>query len=54
VYLPGAGWGFDPPSEMRRVISPGSCRPESVPPVSGSYFGPPGATMDVGVWVTEL
>ncbi len=59
VYLPGAGWkGFDPttgelagphhiPVAVARL-------PDSIPPVSGSFLGPPGATMDVGVWVTDL
>lgn len=58
VFLPGAGWkGFDPtigevagtnhiPVAVARV-------PEAVPPVAGSFIGPPGATLDVGVWVTE-
>lgn len=59
VFLPGAGWkGFDPtigkivgtdhtPVAVARL-------PESVPPISGSFVGLPGATLDVGVWVTEL
>ena len=59
VYLPGAGWkGFDPtigalagphhiPVAVARL-------PDSGPPVAGSFIGPPGATMDVGVWVTGL
>lgn len=59
VYLPGAGWkGFDPttgelvgPSHIAVAVAR---RPESVPPVAGSFVGPPGAQMDVGVWVTEL
>lgn len=59
VFLPGAGWkGFDPtigkivgtdhtPVAVARL-------PESVPPIAGSFVGPPGASLDVGVWVTEL
>ncbi|HEY9097378.1 MAG TPA: transglutaminase family protein [Thiobacillus sp.] len=59
VFLPGAGWkGFDPtiglivgtdhtPVAVARL-------PESVPPISGSFIGLPGANLDVGVWVTEL
>ncbi len=58
VFLPGAGWkGFDPtigevagtnhiPVAVARV-------PEAVPPIAGTFIGPPGATLDVGVWVTE-
>lgn len=59
VYLPGAGWkGFDPTigelvgtSHFAVAVAR---RPESVPPVAGSFLGPPGAQLDVGVWVTEL
>jgi len=59
VYLPGAGWkGFDPtlgeivgsdhiPVAVARL-------PESVPPIAGSFIGPPGANLDVGVWVSKL
>lgn len=59
VFLPGAGWtGFDPtigkivgtdhtPVAVARL-------PESVPPVAGAFTGPPGASLDVGVWVTAL
>ena len=59
AYLPGMGWkGFDPtvgdivgtdhiPVAVARS-------PESVPPVAGAYVGPPGATLNVGVWVSEL
>lgn len=59
VYLPGAGWkGFDPtigamagsdhiPVAVARL-------PESVPPVAGSFVGPAGSNLDVGVWVTKL
>ncbi len=28
--------------------------PESVPPIAGSFVGPPGVSLHVGVWVTEL
>jgi len=59
VYLPGAGWkGFDPTiGEIvgNDHIAVAVARlPESVPPVAGSFVGPPGASLDVGVWVTEL
>jgi transglutaminase-like putative cysteine protease len=59
VYIPGAGWkGFDPTvggiAGIDHIPVAVARLPESVPPVSGSYIGPPGATMDVGVWVSEL
>ncbi len=59
VFLPGAGWkGFDPTSGL--VVGPDHIAvavarlPESVPPVEGSFIGPPGSSLDVGVWVTPL
>jgi len=59
VYLPGAGWkGFDP--TVGAIAGTGHIAvavarlPESVPPVAGSFVGPPGANLNVGVWVTEL
>jgi len=59
VYLPGAGWkGFDPTvggiAGIDHIPVAVARLPESVPPVAGSYIGPPGASMDVGVWVSEL
>jgi transglutaminase-like putative cysteine protease len=59
VYIPGAGWkGFDPTlGEMvgtKHIAVAVTHLPESVPPVAGSFFGPPGAEMQVGVWVSEL
>lgn len=58
VYLPGAGWkGFDPTigevAGSKHIAVAVARLPESVSPVAGSYFGPPGASLDVGVWVTE-
>lgn len=58
VYLPGAGWkGFDPTTgtiagadHMAVAVAR---LPESVPPIEGSFVGPPGANMNVGVWVTK-
>lgn len=58
VYLPGAGWkGFDPTTgtiagadHMAVAVAR---LPESVPPIEGSFVGPAGANMDVGVWVTK-
>jgi transglutaminase-like putative cysteine protease len=59
VFLPGAGWkGFDP--TIGKIVGTDHTAvavarlPESVPPVAGSFVGPPGASLDVGVWVTEL
>jgi transglutaminase-like putative cysteine protease len=59
VYLPGAGWkGFDPTiGEMasnKHIAVAVARRPDAVPPVAGSFFGPPGASLQVGVWVTAL
>jgi transglutaminase-like putative cysteine protease len=59
VYLPGAGWkGFDPTlGEMvgtKHIAVAVARLPESVPPVAGSFVGLPGASLHVGVWVTEL
>jgi transglutaminase-like putative cysteine protease len=59
VYLPGAGWkGFDP--TIGEIVGTSHFAvavarlPESVPPIAGSFVGPPGASLQVGVWVTEL
>jgi len=59
VYLPGAGWkGFDP--TIGEIVGTShfavavAMLPESVPPIAGSFVGPPGASLNVGVWVTEL
>lgn len=59
VFLPGAGWtGFDP--SIGKIVGTDHIAvavarlAESVPPVAGSFFGPPGATSSVGVWVTPL
>jgi transglutaminase-like putative cysteine protease len=59
VYLPGAGWkGFDPTigeiTGSRHIAVAVARRPGDVSPVTGSYFGPPGAALAVGVWVREL
>lgn len=58
VFLPGAGWkGFDP--TLGLVVGTDHTAvavarlPESVPPVAGSFIGPPATSLDVGVWVTE-
>ena len=57
VYLPGAGWkGFDPTlgelAGAKHIAVAVARLPESVPPVAGAYLGPPGAILDVGVWVS--
>ncbi len=59
VFLPGAGWtGFDPTIGALvgtdHIAVAVARLPESIPPVSGSFQGPPGASLDVGVWVSEL
>jgi transglutaminase-like putative cysteine protease len=59
VFLPGAGWkGFDPTLgklvDTDHIAVAVARSPESVPPIAGSFTGPPRAKMDVGVWVTPL
>lgn len=59
VFIPGAGWkGFDPTTGnivgADHIAVAVARLPESVPPVSGKFLGPTGATMTVDVWVTEL
>lgn len=59
VYLPGAGWkGFDPTigemASSKHIAAAVARRSDAVPPVSGSFFGSPGASLHVGVWVTAL
>jgi transglutaminase-like putative cysteine protease len=61
VYLPGAGWkGFDPTSGEvtgnRHIAVAVARHPEAVPPVAGSYLGPPGEVpvLNVTVRVSAL
>jgi hypothetical protein len=59
VYLPGAGWkGFDPTSGeiagSRHIAVAVARLPEAVSPVTGAFFGPAGADLSVGVWVSDL
>jgi len=59
VFLPGAGWkGFDPTTGLvvgsDHIAVAVARLPESVPPVEGSFIGPLGSTLNVGVWVTPL
>ncbi|MCB1190611.1 MAG: transglutaminase family protein [Leptospiraceae bacterium] len=58
VYLPGAGWkGFDP--TIGKIVGTDHIAvavarlPESVPPVAGSFVGPPASSLNVGVWVSK-
>lgn len=59
IYIPGVGWkGFDPTiGEIvgsKHIAVAASRLPDAVSPVSGSFFGPLGADLFVGVWVTAL
>lgn len=59
VFLPGAGWkGFDPTigaiAGVDHIAVAVARLPTSVPPVSGTFVGLPGASLNVGVWVTAL
>lgn len=59
VYLPGAGWkGFDPTlgelAGPKHIAVAVARLPDSVPPIAGAYRGPPGATLEVGVWVAPV
>jgi transglutaminase-like putative cysteine protease len=58
VYLPGAGWkGFDPTSGeiagSKHIAVAVARLPDVVSPVTGAFFGPAGADLSVGVWVSE-
>jgi transglutaminase-like putative cysteine protease len=59
VYLPGADWkGFDPTigelaTDKHIGVAIGRVA-DAVPPISGTFFGPMGASMSVGFWVREL
>jgi transglutaminase-like putative cysteine protease len=57
VYLPGAGWkGFDPTSGEvtgnRHIATAVARHPEAVPPVAGSFLGPPGLSPLLSVVVS--
>ena len=59
VFLPGAGWkGFDPTIGdlvgTDHIAVAVARLPDSVPPIAGAFVGSPGASLDVGVWVTKL
>jgi len=58
VYLPGVGWkGFDPTSGILvgsdHIAVAVALMPESVPSVSGTFFGEAESELDVGVWVSK-
>ncbi len=59
VYLPGAGWkGFDPTSGeiagSRHIAVAVARLADAVSPVTGSFIGPAGSDLSVGVWVSTL
>lgn len=59
VFLPGAGWkGFDPTHGVivgdTHIPVAVARRPESVPPIAGTFGGASLLSMEVGVWITEL
>lgn len=59
LYIPGAGWkGFDPTSDCvvgsDHIRVAASHNPAAVPPIAGSYVGPPNAGLEVAVWVKSL
>lgn len=59
VYVPGAGWrGFDPsigaPAGADHIAVAVARSPESIPPIAGTFTGPAGSRLDVGVWVNPL
>jgi transglutaminase-like putative cysteine protease len=59
VYLPGPGWkGFDPTAGLvtgsEHIPVAVSRHPEMVPPVAGSYLGPPEPRPTLNVYVRVL
>lgn len=59
VYLPGAGWkGFDPTlgevAGSKHIAVAVARLPESVSPVTGSYFGSSGTSLYVSVSVNDI
>jgi transglutaminase-like putative cysteine protease len=59
VYIPGGGWiGFDPTiGEIvgKDHISVAVSRlPDNISPISGSFVGSSGSSLNVGVWVTKI
>ena len=55
--FPG-GKGFDPTggeiAGSRHIAVAVARRPEVVSPVTGTFIGPPGSSLTVGVWVSAL
>lgn len=59
VFIPGAGWkGFDPThgslTGANHIAVAVSRLPELVPAVSGAFWGLPGSSLEVNVWITEI
>lgn len=59
VFIPGAGWkGFDPTHGclvgVNHIAVAVSRLPELVPAVSGAFWGLPGSSLKVDVWVTKI
>ncbi|MDN4501457.1 transglutaminase family protein [Alteromonadaceae bacterium BrNp21-10] len=59
VLIPGAGWkGFDPTFGTivgaEHIAVAVARRPELVPPIAGNFYGNPGSSMKVNVWVTAV
>jgi transglutaminase-like putative cysteine protease len=59
IYLPGAGWkGFDPTLAQLcgqdHFAVAVAREPTAVPPISGSYAGPSGSQLEIGVWISAL
>ena len=59
VFIPGAGWkGFDPTLGDivgdQHIAVAVARMPESIPPIAGAFFGTPGSSMTVNVWVTDV
>ena len=59
VYLPGPGWkGFDQTSGLlsgnRHIAMAVARHPEAVPPVAGTYLGPPGQSPEMLVSVSVM
>lgn len=57
VYIPGAGWkGFDPTHGnivgRDHIAVAVAGRPESIPPIGGSFSGAQSSNLEVGVWVS--
>jgi len=54
IGLGALGTGIGMGILVGKAIEGMARQPEAVPPVAGSFVGPPSSNLDVGVWVTEL